>query len=129
MPALASVPAREGMAAMQAINVTVLNRLFLGMFVGTGLLCLVLAVAALASWRAPGAPALLAGALFYILGTFGVTAAGNVPLNERLAEVSGGREGDQVWAHYLERWTRLNTLRTIAALAAAVFLTGGLLLD
>ena len=40
MPALARVAPAEGIHAMQAINVTVLNRLFLGTFMGTGLLSL-----------------------------------------------------------------------------------------
>ncbi len=36
MPALARIAPAEGIHAMQAINVTVLNRLFLGTFMGTG---------------------------------------------------------------------------------------------
>lgn len=128
MPALASVPAREGMSAMQAINVTVLNRLFLGTFVGTALVSLVLAIAAAAAWAMPASPALLVGALLYVFGTFGVTVAGNVPLNERLAGAGGvGPEGERLWAHYLDRWTLLNTIRTIAALAAAALIVAGLL--
>jgi hypothetical protein len=35
MPALARIPPAEGIHAMQAINVTVLNQLFLGIFMGT----------------------------------------------------------------------------------------------
>ena len=57
MPALACLPPRQGMAAMQAINLAVLNRRFLGVLLGTGLACLVLAVGALgegAGARFPG---------------------------------------------------------------------------
>ncbi len=36
MPALARIAPAEGIHAMQAINVTVVNRLFLGTFMGTG---------------------------------------------------------------------------------------------
>lgn len=39
MTALARRPPAEGMAAMQAINVAVLNPLFLGVFVGTAVTC------------------------------------------------------------------------------------------
>ena len=33
----------------------------------------------------------------------------------------------ELWNHYLQRWTRLNTIRTIAALAAALSFLIGLL--
>ena len=39
MPALAKLPAVQGVAAMQSINLVVLNRSFLGVFVGTAVLC------------------------------------------------------------------------------------------
>ena len=52
---------------------------------------------------------------------FVITASVNVPLNNALARVSGdGDEAAQTWAHYLKRWTRWNTLRTIASLATLV---------
>ncbi len=35
MPALARLPAAQGIASMQSINVVVINPLFLGVFVGT----------------------------------------------------------------------------------------------
>jgi len=42
MPALARLAPAQGVAAMQAINVAVLNRWFLGVFVGTAAACLLL---------------------------------------------------------------------------------------
>ena len=42
-----------------------------------------------------------------------VTAAGNVPLNNRLEQ-----EGVDFWQGYLSRWTALNALRAVLALAA-----------
>lgn len=39
MKALSRVPSAEGLAAMQSINVMVLNPLFLGVFMGTAALC------------------------------------------------------------------------------------------
>lgn len=44
MKALRRVPFPQGMLVMQTINVTVLNRGFLGLFMGTALTCLILAV-------------------------------------------------------------------------------------
>ena len=44
--------------------------------------------APLAGWGRPSAPFFLGGALFYLVGTFLVTALWNVPLNDQLAAVS-----------------------------------------
>ncbi|HKL63015.1 MAG TPA: anthrone oxygenase family protein [Woeseiaceae bacterium] len=127
MGALARLPAAEGIAAMQSINVVVLNRSFLALFMGTAALSLVVAVLAVLAWEASSAPWYLAGALCYLAGTFAVTGLGNVPLNDRLAVVAGEPPvAVPVWEHYLARWTRLNTLRTAAAAAAALALVVGL---
>jgi len=53
LPALARLPAPLGVAAMQSINVVVLNPLFLGTFFGTAILSLVLAIVALMDWSSP----------------------------------------------------------------------------
>ena len=130
MKALSRVPAHEGIAAMQSINVVVMNPSFLGTFIGTALVSVLIAVFAIAAWGNSAAPWLLAGALFYVVGTFLVTGLGNVPLNNRLAAVSvADSDAARVWEHYLDRWTRLNTIRTGAAVAAALLFTLGLIQD
>lgn len=119
MWALERQPPAAGIAAMQAINVVVLNPFFLGTFLGTAVLSLVLAIVALAAWSEPGAGYLLAGSLLYFVGTFLVTMICNVPLNNRLAAVKPeSAEGKTVWAHYLRVWTAWNQVRTVAPLAA-----------
>jgi uncharacterized membrane protein len=128
MKALARRPSAEGIAAMQSINDVVLNPSFLGTFVGTAVASLLVAVIAVAAWGTLSASLFLVGAIFYLVGTFLVTGLGNVPLNDRLAAVSAGDPGAiSVWEHYLDRWTRLNTVRTGAAAAAALFFTLGLM--
>jgi len=120
MGALGRVAPAAGIAAMQAINVVVLNPVFLGVFMGTALLSLVLAIAALLRWAEPGAGYVLAGSVLYFVGCFLVTMAGNVPLNNRLAAVNAeSEEGARVWTHYLSAWTAWNHVRTIASLAAS----------
>ena len=121
MKALGRVPAAEGMRAMQTINVTVLNAGFLGVFMGTAVVGLILAIAAVGGWAFAHSPYLLGGAVAYIGGTWIVTILGNVPLNNKLADVNpDDPESTKVWEHYLDRWTKLNTQRTGAALLAAV---------
>jgi uncharacterized membrane protein len=127
MKALERVPSSEGMLAMQTINVTVLNPGFLGVFMGTALICLILAVCAIVGWESANSPYLLGGAVAYVGGTWFVTALGNVPLNNKLAAVQADDpESVSVWEHYRDRWTKLNTLRTAAALLAAVLFGIGL---
>jgi uncharacterized membrane protein len=128
MKALARVPSEEGIAAMQSINVVVINPSFLGTFMGTAAISLLLAGLAIKDWGMPSAPWFLAGALSYLIGTILVTGLGNVPLNDQLAAVTAtDSSAVAVWEHYLDRWTMLNTLRTAAAVAAALSLTIGLL--
>lgn len=128
MKALARVPSAEGIAAMQSINVVVLNPSFLGTFIGTAATSVLVAVLAVKGWATPSAPWFLAGALLYLAGTFLVTALGNVPLNDELALVStGDAAAAALWESYLHRWTRLNTLRTVAAASAALMFTVGLI--
>ena len=128
MKALARVPAHEGIAAMQSINVVVLNPSFLGVFMGTTAISVLVAALAVKGWGTPSAPLFLAGALLYIGGTFLLTGLGNVPLNDQLAAVSASDpEAISVWEHYLDRWTLLNTTRTVAAAAATLMFTLGLL--
>jgi len=124
MGALARIPAPQGIAAMQSINIVVINPLFLTAFMGTGLTCLLLAIASLLRWHRPGSGYLLTGAVLYIVGTIVVTFLFNIPLNNALANVDpASTEGARVWADYVVRWTNWNTVRTIAPLAAAALLT------
>jgi uncharacterized membrane protein len=128
MKALARVPSAEGIAAMQSINIVVLNRSFLGLFMGTAALCLVIGAIHVVGWGAPTAPWFVAGALLYLVGTFGVTIHGNVPLNDRLAAVDPRDSGaTELWQLYLDEWTRFNTIRTVAAAVAALAMVAGLL--
>jgi uncharacterized membrane protein len=120
MAALRRLEPSAGIAAMQSINVVVLNPLFLGAFFGTALLSLVLAVVAALTWSAPGAVYLLAGSLVYLAGAILVTIVFNVPLNNRLAAVKpDGADGRRMWTEYLSTWTNWNHVRMAASLLAA----------
>jgi len=128
MKALARVPSTEGIAAMQSINLVVLNRSFLGAFMGTAAISLLVAVVAVKGWEMPSAPWLVAGALLYLVGTFLLTGLGNVPLNNQLAAVQANDPAAiKVWEHYLDRWTLLNSVRTVAAMCAALMFAIGLI--
>lgn len=120
MKALGQLPGACGVAAMQRINVVVINPGFLLVFMGTALLAVGCVVAAVWIRTEPRAPWVLAAGLFYLFGTFGVTMVCNVPRNNRLALVEAASAQAQAdWPDYLRGWTRWNHVRTLAALVAA----------
>jgi uncharacterized membrane protein len=123
MSALSRLQPVQGMAAMQSINITVINPLFMGVFLGTAVVCLLLVLLSLLRLDRSDAIYAIVGSLLYLVGTFGVTIAFNVPLNDALAVVNpDSPEGASVWASYLINWTYWNHVRTGAAIAAAIAL-------
>jgi uncharacterized membrane protein len=124
MRALARLPQGEGISAMQSINVSAINPLFLGVFLLTAAACAVLMGAAVLRWDGAGAPYVLAGGALYFVGTFLVTLIFNVPMNNTLKPLGrADPRGATYWPHYLAGWTTWNHVRTVAALAAAVLLS------
>jgi len=120
MKALARLPPGEGIAAMQSINVAVLNPWFLGAFFGTAAACVVALISSLLRWHEPGAVYLVVGAVLYLAGSLLVTMVCNVPRNEALAAIArADPEAASRWAGYVASWTAWNHVRTAAALAAA----------
>jgi uncharacterized membrane protein len=124
MKALARLPAAQGIAAMQSVNVAVINPLFMAGFLGTAAACVILAVSSLLRRHEPGAAYILAGSLLYLVGVILVTGLFNVPRNDALAAVApASAEGSSLWTDYLSSWTAWNHVRTVASLAAAALLT------
>jgi uncharacterized membrane protein len=124
MKALGRLPPAQGIAAMQSINVTVLSVWFLGAFLGTAAACGLAVVGGFVMLDEPAGFYLLTGGALYLIGTFLVTVAANVPLNKTLAAVEPAGPGSaERWSHYRARWTAWNHVRTVAALLAAVLLS------
>ncbi|MEE8537981.1 MAG: anthrone oxygenase family protein, partial [Acidobacteriota bacterium] len=81
MKALNRLPPAQGIAAMQSINVAVINPLFMTAFFGPAAACAILTLSSLLSWPGPGGALPLVGSLLYLLGTILVTIVFNVPRN------------------------------------------------
>lgn len=127
MAALGRLPSDQGVAAMNSINVTVLNPVFLLAFLGTGALSLMLAAGSYVWWDHAAGKLVLAGAVFYVVGCIGVTRLFNIPLNDALAAVpAGSPEAAALWSRYLSEWTAWNTVRTVASAVSAVLFTAAL---
>ncbi len=124
MKALARLPAEQGVAAMQAINVVAVTFAFMATLFGTAVACGALAVWALFAWGERFAPYLLVGGVLYLIGSILLTIAYHVPRNEALATIEPrGAEAESYWRRYLSGWTAWNHVRAAAALAAATVLT------
>ena len=124
MKALGKLQPPHGIAAMQSINVVVINPWFLTAFFGTAVACLAAIAASLSEWDDSRAPYWLMGSAFYLTGSILVTMLCNVPRNNALAALSpSSPEAAAFWSSYLTSWTTWNHVRMIAALVAAVFFT------
>ncbi len=120
MKALARLPPGEGIAAMQSVNVAVLNPWFMAAFLGTAGTCALALISSLLRWHEPGAVYLFVGGALYLVGSLLVTIVFNVPKNDALASVApADPDGASLWAGYVASWTAWNHVRTAAALAAA----------
>ncbi len=90
MQSLARLPASEGVAAMQSINLVILKSPFMPVFFGTAVLSVLALIQSLRQWHEPHAAWLLAGGSLYLAGSLLVTVAFNVPRNIALDAVRPG---------------------------------------
>ena len=122
MRALAQLPPAQGVAAMQRINVVVLNPMFLGTFVGTAVLQGLAALLAMFGWdRRRARRCCWPAPVLYVVGLLrrddrlqrarATSGCGHCRRSRRLRT--------QYWPIYLREWTWWNHVRTAAALAAA----------
>ncbi|MGH9188242.1 MAG: DUF1772 domain-containing protein [Acidimicrobiales bacterium] len=127
MRGLTRLPAAQGMAAMQSINVTAVTPPFMTALFGPALASVVLIVAAVVQWGDTGAVHLLVGSVLYLVGVIGLTGLYHVPRNNALAAVEpGSADAANRWARYVSEWTAWNHVRVAAGLAATATLIMGL---
>lgn len=125
-PAFQRLPDAGYLAAMQAINEVIQNPWFALSFFGAPLL-LPLAAALHRRGRSGRFGLLVAAALIYLAGSFGVTVAASIPLNEALAAVPLAeappaqlRAARSRFAGPWNRWHRVRTLASVLACGLAV---------
>ena len=100
-----------------------LNAWFLGGFLGTAAICVLLAASAHYRWHEPGAVVVPSGSLLYLIGTFLVTVVRNVPMNDALERIQPtGDDAPGHWARNVARWAAWNHEGTAAALLGAALL-------
>ncbi|MFP3590523.1 DUF1772 domain-containing protein [Chryseobacterium sp. SIMBA_038] len=105
----------EYLKAMQSINREILNPVFFVSFMGTAVLLPISTF--LYRAQNPVFILLLLATLAYLIGVFGVTIVGNVPLNDQLDKfdiVNSTKEGiRQMRDNFENRWNFLNNVRTV----------------
>ena len=130
MRAFSRIPAASGVAVMQSINATIMNPGFLGLFAGAGTGSIVALAGAVMRWPHPASGWVASGAVVLLVGLYLITAAINVPLNNRLDAVdANGAEAAGAWRRYVSRWQPWNHVRTAACLlSAACYAMGALVM-
>ncbi len=131
IPGTAKVGNNTYLETMQSINRAILNPAFFIVFFGS---LITLSIASVYEFNTSKLVfALFLGAsITYLVGTFGVTALGNVPLNNQLDVINLGEMDSQKLADfktlYESRWNRLHLIRTIFSVLAFVLSVVGLIL-
>lgn len=104
--------------AMNAMNISVRNGVFMPAFFGTPVILLATALIAFLAEQRRVAALIGAAAALYILGAFLPTANVNVPMNIALEQYHPpliAQDAEAIWTEYSTRWQFWNTLRTIVA--------------
>ncbi|TDC02047.1 DUF1772 domain-containing protein [Nonomuraea longispora] len=116
MPALNAIDTAQAEAAMRSINRKILNPWLYLVFLGSPVAALVAGLLA----DGPAALWFFAAAAVNFAGSFLVTVAINVPMNNAL------NAGTMPWRDFMRRWTAWNTFRAVASVASLVLVGVGL---
>ncbi|WP_426049891.1 DUF1772 domain-containing protein [Chryseobacterium sp. NFX27] len=112
----------EYLKSMQSINREILNPVFFMSFMGAAVLLPVTTF--LFRGEQPGFLFLLLASAAYLIGVFGVTVAGNVPLNDMLDKFdisnSTAEAVKQMRESFENRWNLLNNVRTVFSVISIV---------
>jgi uncharacterized membrane protein len=120
MDGLARAAPAEGIAAMQWINRRAPTPPFLLTWLGTGVVCVVVAAWSALSGADTRAALAIAGAAGYVMGSVALTFARNVPMNDRLEALDARDPGAApYWRTYRRGWTAWNHVRSAAPLVSA----------
>lgn len=116
---LGKLPDADYIRTFQAINREIQNPIFLSCFMG---ILLLLPLSTYMQYARPATPQfwfLLAATLVYFIGVFGVTVAGNIPLNNAIEAFKlDNASADVITAQrtaFESKWNNLNMVRTIAS--------------
>ncbi|MCA8892707.1 MAG: DUF1772 domain-containing protein, partial [Hyphomonas sp.] len=123
MRSLAATEPAGGIEAMQQINRKVFRTLFMVLLIGMAIVSPLMAAVTVLQGSGPATTWIIAAAVTYVVGTFGVTVVFNVPMNERLDRMAhDSAVAAAYWHRYVPAWSFWNSIRTLASVASAVFM-------
>ncbi|MGH8878827.1 MAG: DUF1772 domain-containing protein [Stackebrandtia sp.] len=123
MTGLDAIEPRQAIAAMRGMNDKILNPLFLAVFMLTGIVGFAAALLLWIDTRTGAAVAMFIAAGFYVLGSNGITASINVPMNNKLVAASVPDDEAAVakmWTDFSSRWRRWNSVRALLCAVSLV---------
>lgn len=118
MKALERLPASQGIAAMQALNKTAPNPLFMLALFGTAVVCIALVITGIGESDTTGNTYRLIATGIYMVSVV-ITVVYHVPHNNALALLDPNAPSSAAqWVTYVTNWTNWNHVRTITSLIA-----------
>ncbi len=121
---LARLSNAKYISAVQSINRAIQNPIFFAAFFGAPIL---LPLSVILHYNQPLSVRfwfLLAATIIYLIGTFGVTIFGNVPLNNTLdrfdLQMASKKEIAVQRDNFEGRWNNFNTIRTVSSTLAII---------
>jgi uncharacterized membrane protein len=120
MPGLARADDRTVVVAMQRINESIQNGLFLLLFAGALVFTAIAAALHLGAGRRAALPGIIVALVLYV-ATLVITFAANIPLNTLLAD-GGDADPAGLRDRFEVAWVRWNIVRTVTCSAAFVSL-------
>jgi len=123
-PGLGRLDDQAYLSAMQQINRAILNPVFFLSFMGSLIVLPLCAWVCYSQGNLRAFYFVLSAALVYLVLVFGVTMAGNVPLNNKLDAFRIDATTNEQWQAFRQQfempWNRLHTVRTWASVLSFV---------
>ncbi|MEM7549545.1 MAG: DUF1772 domain-containing protein [Bacteroidota bacterium] len=124
IPGTRKLDDRIYLQTMQSINRAILNPLFFAIFFGPALFLVISTAMEFRQGLSFAFWFMLISTVLYLLGTFGITAFGNVPLNNTLDVLDFNQlinsELNTFRKSYEQPWNHLHRIRTICSIASFV---------
>lgn len=124
--AFTHLPDTQYLLAMQEINKAIVNPVFLFSFLGSPLFLILATLAYRKQPRSPKFGWIFAALVVFIVGSFGVTILGNIPLNKQLEGFSlrglSAEQAKVMRTAFAESWNNWHTIRTICSVCSLVLL-------
>ena len=124
MPGFARLEDREFVSVMQKANRAIQNPVFFAAFFGAQVFLIITTIVFYD--QTPRFQFLLAAAAIYLIGNFGVTVFGNVPMNNSLdrfdPDSATAEETSRQRVSFERRWNNLNHIRAFSSTIALILI-------